>query len=44
MATPLIVQNLLEALDDSGITMTEAFIPECPHDCMDEDLYGVVKG
>lgn len=31
-------ENLLKALDDSNITMTEAFIPECLHDCMDERL------
>ena len=38
MATPLIMQNLRKALDDSGITMTEASIPECLHDYMDERL------
>lgn len=38
MATPLIMQNLQRALDDSGITMTEALIPDCLHDSMDERL------
>lgn len=38
MTTPLIMQNLQRALDDSGITMTEAFIPECLHAHMDERL------
>lgn len=38
MTTPLIMQSLQRALDDSGITMTEAFIPEYLHAHMDERL------
>lgn len=38
MTTSLIMQNLQRALDDSGITMTEAFMPKCLHADMDERL------